>query len=88
MDLQSLINLGLSVLFGIIGWIAKTLWDAVGDLKMDLSKLREDLPKTYINKEDHRQDVNEIKILLKDATVEIKSVLDKIWEKVDRKADK
>ena len=77
MDIQQLLNVGLSVAMAVIGWFARELWSAVKELKADLSKLREDLPKTYIGRDDYRQDMTEIK-----------NMLSKIFDKLDLKQDK
>jgi len=53
------------------------MWSAVKELKSDLGKLREDLPKTYVLKEDYRRDI-----------YEIKDMLSKIFDRLDAKADK
>jgi hypothetical protein len=52
MELQSLINVVLSALMTIVGWFARELWSAVQNLKEDLYKLREEIAKDYIPKED------------------------------------
>ena len=36
----------------IVGWFARELWSAVQNLKEDLYKLREEIAKDYIPKED------------------------------------
>ena len=77
MDIQQLLNVGLSVAMAVIGWFARELWSAVKELKADLSKLREDLPKTYVGRDDYRQDLTEIK-----------TMLGKIFDKLDLKQDK
>jgi hypothetical protein len=77
MDTQQLLNVGLSVAMAVIGWFARELWSAVKELKADLSKLREDLPRTYVGRDDYRQDMNEIK-----------TMLGKIFDKLDLKQDK
>jgi hypothetical protein len=77
MDSQHLINTALGLGFSVLGWFARELWSAVKELKADLSKLREDLPKTYVAKDDYRDDLNEIK-----------SMLGKIFDKLDNKQDK
>ena len=61
----------------LVGWFARELWAAVKELKTDLSKLREDLPKTYVARDDYRQDM-----------AEIKTMLAKIFDKLDNKQDK
>ncbi len=77
MDYQTLINLGAGTALTIMGWFARELWSAVKDLREDVAKLREELPKTYITRDD-----------FKDAVVELKQLLIAIDNKLDRKQDK
>lgn len=77
MDNQHLINGLLAVGFTVLGWFARELWAAVKELKADLAELREDLPKEYVLRIDYREDINEIKTMLA-----------KIFEKLENKADK
>ena len=77
MDNQLLINLVLGGARSVIGWFARVLWYAVDELKKDLSKLREELPKEYVGKDDYRQDVKELK-----------EMLTKLFDKLDTKSDK
>lgn len=62
---------------GVLGWFAKTLWNAVQELKTDLAKLREELPKTYIQKND-----------FSDFRREFHEKTDRILDKLDNKVDK
>jgi uncharacterized UPF0160 family protein len=64
MDTQSLLNLLFSSAGLILGWFLRELWAAVKDLKSDLAKLREELPKEYVAKDDYRQDVKELKDMI------------------------
>ena len=77
MEFQHFIDLALGTVTGVMGWFARELWTAVGELKTDLSKLREDLPKTYVHRDDYREDMRDIKDLL-----------NKIFDKLDNKQDK
>jgi len=77
MDLQTVVNLGIGLGFTAVGWWAKTVWNAVQELKNDLAKLREELPKVYVPKDD-----------FKDFAREIKQLLLGISEKLDHKVDK
>jgi len=77
MDSQLLFNLVLGGGFTILGWFARELWTAVKELKSDLSKLREELPKSYVTKDDYREDMREVK-----------DMLNKIFDRLDNKADK
>lgn len=64
MDTQSLLNLLFSSAGLILGWFLRELWTAVKELKSDLAKLREELPKEYVVKDDYRQDVKELKDMI------------------------
>lgn len=77
MEFQSLINLLAGAAIGATGWFARRLWDAVETLRADLSKLREELPKTYLTRDDFKEGVTELKQLLI-----------AIDTKLDRKQDK
>lgn len=72
MALQELAPLITYVLIGIVGWFTKTLWDADKSLREDLSRLKEDLPKTFVMRDDYRSDFTEIKEMLR----EIRNLLD------------
>ena len=77
MEYQNLINVIAGLAFSVGGWFAREMWSAVKDLKSDLGKLREELPKTYVTRDDNRNDIREIK-----------DMLGKIFDKLDGKADK
>ena len=77
MEPQTVINLVLGIVSSAIGWFARELWTAVKDLKSDLAKLREELPKTYVTRDDFREDMRELK-----------DMLGKIFDKLDAKQDK
>ena len=77
MELQQLINVILGATMSVVGWFARELWSAVKELKYDLSKMREDLPKTYIARDDYKDDIRDIR-----------DMLSKIFDKLDNKQDK
>jgi hypothetical protein len=77
MNNQDLINALLGGGFTVLGWFARELWSAVKELKADLAKLREDLPKDYVARSDYREDIRDIKAMLA-----------KIFERLDGKADR
>ena len=77
MDNQSILNLLFSSTGLVLGWFLRELWAAVKELKADLAKLREELPTYYVAKDDYRQDVRELK-----------EMLNKLFDKLDAKADK
>lgn len=74
---QNLINITFGAIMAVAGWFCREMWTAVKELKADLSKLREGLPREYVSREDYRHDIHEVKDILK-----------QIFNKLDGKADK
>ena len=81
MPSQDLINLIAGVGFSALGWFARVLWVAVRDLEKDLSRLREEMPRTYLPKHDARE-------LISDLTSEMRNNFHRLFELIDKKVDK
>jgi chaperonin cofactor prefoldin len=77
MDDQQIINVIIGVVLSVLGWFARQLWDAVQDLKKDVKQIEVDLPTHYVRKED-----------LDVRLDRLEAVLNRIFEKLDHKADK
>lgn len=77
MDTQPLINAALGVILAGIGWFAREIWEAVKELREDLHRIEVDLPSTYVKRVDYAQDL-----------IEIKALLQKIFDRLDQKVDK
>ena len=77
MNSQDLINLAFGAAASVLGWFARELWAAVKEMKVDLAKLREELPRTYVVRDDYKDDIREIK-----------EMLTKLFDRLDNKADK
>ena len=77
MDPQSLINVGGGVILAGIGWWARVIWESVQRLKDDLHSSEVDLPKSYVSKSD-----------LDKRMAHIESMFQRIYDKLDNKADK
>ena len=77
MDSQDLLNFAFAAVSGVLGWFAREMWTAVKELKADLAKLREELPRTYVARDDYRDDIREIK-----------DMLTRLFDRIDNKADK
>ena len=76
MDQQTL-NLVMGTALTVLGWFARELWSAVKELKNDLAHLREQLPKTYVSRDDYKSDIRDIK-----------DMVQRIFDKLEEKADK
>lgn len=76
-EYQSIINIVLGACLAAGGWFARTLWDAVQELKADLSNLRVEIAKDYLPRNDFHRLADELK-----------DMLGKIFDKLDNKVDK
>ena len=76
-DPQVVINWGAGSLLALIGWLGKSVWDAVNELKKDLHVIEIDLPKNYVSKVEYL-----------DTMKSIKDALQRIEDKLDDKVDK
>lgn len=77
MDWQILFNLGGTALLFSIGWWCRQIWDSVQKLKEDVKQIEIDLPTHYIKKDEIKERFDRIELLL-----------DKLYEKLEQKADK
>ena len=77
MNSQDLLNIAFGVASSVLGWFAREMWSAVKELKADLAKLREELPRSYVARDDYKDDIREIK-----------EMLTKLFDRLDNKADK
>lgn len=77
MDTQTLLN----ALFGLIllgtGWFLNELWRAVKELRKDLHEIEAELPKEYVLKVDLDKRMEHIEMMFQ-----------RIYDKLDGKADK
>lgn len=78
MDVEiSFVNTAVVLGATVFGWLIRTLWNATEDLKNDLTKLKEELPVKFVLKDDYKDDIKEIKDLLKALAKEIQTKEDK-----------
>lgn len=73
MEPQFLINVGFTAAGFFGGWIINSMQKAIIRMEDKLS----DLPHVYVQKDDYRRDIDEVKGMLK-----------QIFDKLDNKADK
>ena len=77
MEWQTLINLGAGTVLTAMGWFCREIWDSVQKLKEDVKQIEIDLPSNYVKKDE-----------IKDRFDRIEQLLDKLFEKMEQKADR
>ena len=74
---QDTINLIISGAGAIIGWILRMIWESIRKLQDEMNAFQREVHTEYLTKDDYRQDI-----------IEVKDILKQIFDKLDRKADK
>jgi hypothetical protein len=77
MEWQTIINIGAGSSLAMLGWFARQIWDSVQDLKNDVKQIEIDLPTHYVKKDEINTRFDRMELLL-----------DKIFEKLEQKADR
>lgn len=77
MDWQTLINIGAGSILTVLGWFARELWDIVNKIKDDLKNLEVKIADEYVKKVDINARFDKIE-----------NILERIFDKLDQKADK
>lgn len=84
MDLQTIINGMLASGSALVAWFARELWSTtkdqashITDLRREISDLKEEIAMNRVHREDFRE-----------AMREVKEMLNRIIEKLDKKVDK
>ena len=77
MDGQTLLNIAFGAFGSVCGWLFKVIWDAIKDLQNDQREIERDMSENFVRKDDYRIDI-----------AEIKGMLGRIFDRLDRQADK
>jgi len=77
MDTQSLLNILFGAGLSVVGWFARQLWDDTQSLKHELSHLELSVAENYVKKVDINSRFDKME-----------AMLEKLYDKLDHKADK
>jgi len=76
-DYQTLIDIIGGAILTVAGWLLRELWGAVKELQRDFNKLEANMPKEYV-----------LKVDLDQRMKHIEDMFQRIYDKLDNKADK
>ena len=77
MENQSLFNIGVVSILACIAWFARELWGKTQKHDERMNKIEVDLPTRYVSKVDIESRFDKLEL-----------ILEKIFDRLDRKADK
>lgn len=84
MDWQQVINFVGAAALSVIGWFARQLWEAVNELKRDVNSLELHVSENYVKK----VDLNSLKSDINVRFDRLEQLMDKVYDKLDNKADR
>jgi uncharacterized membrane protein (DUF106 family) len=74
---QDTINLMITISGAVFGWMLRVVWESIRKLQDEINEFQREVHTSYVSKDDYRQDI-----------LEVKEILKQIFDKLDRKADK
>ena len=77
MEGQIVFNIIVGACGAMGGWMLKIIFDSITVLQKDVKDLNSEIHQDFLRKDDYREDINDIK-----------GMLNRIFEKLDQKADK
>lgn len=77
MDGQVLFNIVIGACGAMGGWMLRIIFDSITALQKDVKDLNSEIHQDFLRKDDYRDDINDIK-----------GMLNRIFAKLDQKADK
>lgn len=77
MEWQQVINLVAGTALAVFGWFCRQIWDSVQALKEDIKRIEVELPTNYVRRSEIDQRFDKIE-----------TILNKIFDRLDDKADK
>jgi len=77
MDAIALVNIVMSFALVLIGYLLRIVWESIKRLQNDMAELERHASETYVRRDDYREDMNEVKAMLR-------QVVDAVSKKVDR----
>jgi len=77
MDMQTAFNALIGGAMMLLGWFLRVVWDSIKRLQADQSTLERHVSETYVRRDDYRDDMAEMKLMLR-----------QIISKLDDKQDK
>jgi len=77
MENQQLFNLIIAMSGALGGWMLKVIWDAIRDLKQEVREVSQTMHNDFVRREDFSEAVKRIEYMC-----------ERIFDKLDNKADK
>lgn len=60
-----ILNVAMSIILVLIGWFMRVMWDSIKRLQTDMAELERHASETYVRRDDYRDDMAEVKGMLR-----------------------
>lgn len=85
MDWQTIINLGLGSIMGLIGWFAREIWETIKDLRKEIKDLDRKMHQDFVRRDDFKDAMAEHKKDMQRGFDEVKELIGTLFkQKQDR----
>jgi len=85
MDWQTVINLSLGTMMGLIGWFAREIWETIKDLRKEIKDLDRKMHSEFVRRDDFKDAMAEHKKDMQRGFDEVKDLIGTLFkQKQDR----
>jgi len=65
MEPALIINIIMGFVLVLVGWFMRVMWDSIKRLQSDMAELERHASETYVRRDDYRDDMAEVKSMLR-----------------------
>ena len=85
---QSVFNIAVALSGALGGWILKVIWDAIKELKEEVSDVDKHLNENFVRRDDFKDAIGEIKQDMREGFDKVDRTLGLLFKKLESKEDK
>jgi len=88
MDWQTVINISLGSMMGIVGWFAREIWETIKDLRREIRDLDQKMHQDFVRRDDFKDSMAEHKKDMQRGFDEVKELIGAVFKRLDQKQDR
>jgi hypothetical protein len=88
MDWQTVINIGLGTMMGLVGWFAREIWETIKDLRKEIRDLDQKMHKDFVRRDDFKDAMADHKKDMQRGFDEVKELIGAVFKRLDQKQDR
>jgi len=88
MEWQTVINIGLGTMMGLVGWFAREIWETIKDLRKEIRDLDQKMHKDFVRRDDFKDAMADHKKDMQRGFDEVKELIGAVFKRLDQKQDR